>query len=76
MYLGVFTMTASLPLPFLPELADRYGLPEAVMLAVLTELVGAWQGSVTVDEQRLYKRAGGLNRQQQGEILAKLSALD
>jgi len=76
MYLGVFTMTASLPLPFLPELADRYGLPEAVMLAVLTELVGAWQGSVTVDEQRLYNRAGGLNRQQQGEILAKLSALD
>ena len=69
-------MTASLPLSFLPELADRYGLPEAVMLAVLTELVGAWQGSVTVDEQRLYNRAGGLNRQQQGEILAKLSSLD
>ncbi len=69
-------MTASLPLPFLPELADRYGLQEAVMLAVLTELVGAWQGSVTVEEQRLYNRAGGLNRQQQGEILAKLAAQD
>jgi hypothetical protein len=69
-------MTASLPLSFVPELADRYGLPEAVMLAVLTELVGAWQGSVTVDEQRLYNRAGGLSRQQQGELLAKLSSLD
>ncbi|MCP4880266.1 MAG: hypothetical protein GY905_06920 [Gammaproteobacteria bacterium] len=65
-------MTMSLPLPFVPELAARYGLQEAVMLAVVMELVGARQGSVVVDEKRFYRRAG-ISRQQQNDILAKLS---
>ncbi|MDP6190953.1 MAG: DnaT-like ssDNA-binding domain-containing protein [Gammaproteobacteria bacterium] len=66
-------MTLSLPLPLLPDLAARYGLEEAVMLAVIMELVGDWQGQVTVAEQRVYARAGGLSRQQQGSVLAKLA---
>ena len=58
-----------------PGLARDYGLEEALMLAVASELVGAWQGSVTVQEQRLYARALCLSRQRQAQLLAQLAAL-
>lgn len=67
-------MTLSLSLPLQPELTTRYGLEEAVMLAVVMELVGGWQGQVTVSEQRVFSRVGGINRQQQGAILAQLAS--
>ena len=67
-------MTLSLSLPLQPELTTRYGLEEAVMLAVVMELVGGWQGQVTVSEQRVFSRVGGISRQQQGAILAKLAS--
>ena len=58
-----------------PHLAQRYGLEQAVMLAVVTELVGAWSGQVVVEEQRLYGRALCLTRQHQGQLLSQLSAI-
>ncbi len=58
-----------------PGLARDYGLEQALMLAVATELVGAWQGRVTVQEQRLYARALCLSRQRQAQLLAQLAAL-
>lgn len=58
-----------------PDLARDYGLEQALMLAVATELVGAWQGRVTVQEQRLYARALCLSRQRQAQLLAQLAAL-
>lgn len=67
-------MTLSLSLPLQPELTTRYGLEEAVMLAVVMELVGGWQGQVTVSEQRVFSRVGGISRQQQGAILAQLAS--
>jgi hypothetical protein len=67
-------MTLSLSLPLQPELTIRYGLEEAVMLAVVMELVGGWQGQVTVSEQRVFSRVGGISRQQQGAILAQLAS--
>lgn len=67
-------MTLSLSLPLQPELTTRYGLEEAVMLAVVMELVGGLQGQVTVSEQRVFSRVGGISRQQQGAILAQLAS--
>ena len=58
-----------------PGLARDYGLEQALMLAVATELVGAWQGRVTVQEQRLYSRALCLSRQRQAQLLAQLAGL-
>jgi len=58
-----------------PHLAQRYGLEQALMLAVVTELVGAWNGQVVVEEQRLYGRALCLTRQHQGQLLSQLSSL-
>jgi len=58
-----------------PHLAQRYGLEQAVMLAVVTELVGAWHGQVVVEEQRLYGRALCLTRQHQGQLLSQLSSI-
>jgi len=58
-----------------PHLAQRYGLEQAVMLAVVTELVGAWNGQVVVEEQRLYGRALCLTRQHQGQLLSQLSSI-
>ena len=62
-------------LPIAPYLAQRYGLEQALMLAVVTELVGAWSGQVVVEEQRLYGRALCFTRQYQGQLLSKLSAI-
>jgi hypothetical protein len=62
-------------LPIAPYLAQRYGLEQAVMLAVVTELVGAWNGQVVVEEERLYGRALCLTRQHQGHLLSQLSSL-
>ncbi len=62
-------------LPIAPHLAQRYGLEQAVMLAVVTELVGAWNGQVVVEEQRLYGRALCLTRQHQGQLLSQLSSI-
>jgi hypothetical protein len=62
-------------LPISPHLAQRYGLEQAVMLAVVTELVGAWSGQVVVEEQRLYGRALCLTRQHQGQLLSQLSSI-
>lgn len=58
-----------------PDLARDYGLEQALMLAVATELVGASHGRVTVQEQRLYARALCLSRQRQAQLLAQLAAL-
>ncbi|MBT4998602.1 MAG: hypothetical protein HOM92_08360, partial [Oceanospirillaceae bacterium] len=62
-------------LPIAPYLAQRYGLEQALMLAVVTELVGAWSGQVVVEEQRLYGRALCFTRQHQGQLLSQLSAI-
>jgi len=62
-------------LPIAPYLAQRYGLEQAFMLAVVTELVGAWSGQVVVEEQRLYGRALCFTRQHQGQLLSQLSAI-
>ena len=62
-------------LPIAPHLAQRYGLEQALMLAVVTELVGAWNGHVVVDEQRLYGRALCLTRQDQAQLLSQLASL-
>lgn len=62
-----------LPLPYIPEFAQRYGADEAVMLAVVMELVGGYDGEVVINEQRLYGRAKHLSRQQQGQLLATLN---
>lgn len=61
-----------LPLPFVPEFAQRYGADEALMLAVVMELVGGFEGEVVINEQRLYGRVTHLDRQQQGQLLAAL----
>jgi hypothetical protein len=58
-----------------PHLAQRYGLEQALMLAVVTELVGAWSGQVVVEEQRLYGRALCLTRQHQAQLLSQLSSI-
>jgi len=58
-----------------PHLAQRYGLEQALMLAVVTELVGAWNGQVVVEEQRLYGRALCLTRQHQAQLLSQLSSI-
>lgn len=63
-----------LPLPFVPEFAQRYGVDEALMLAVVMELVGGYEGQVVISEQRLYGRLTHLNRQQQGQVLASVSS--
>ena len=62
-------------LPIAPYLAQRYGLEQAFMLAVVTELVGAWNGQIVVEEQRLYGRALCFSRQHQGQLLSQLSAI-
>ena len=61
-----------LPLPFVPESAQRYGADEALMLAVVMELIGGLEGEVVINEQRLYGRVTHLDRQQQGQLLAAL----
>lgn len=61
-----------LPLPFVPEFAQRYGADEALMLAVIMELIGGLEGEVVINEQRLYGRVTHLDRQQQGQLLAAL----
>ena len=61
-----------LPLPFVPEFAQRYGADEALMLAVVMELIGGFEGEVVINEQRLYGRVTHLDRQQQGQLLAAL----
>ena len=61
-----------LPLPFVPEFAQRYGADEALMLAVVMELIGGLEGEVVINEQRLYGRVRHLDRQQQGQLLAAL----
>ena len=61
-------------LPVSPHLAQLYGLEQALMLAVVTELVGAWNGQVVVEEQRLYGRALCLTRQHQAQLLSHLSS--
>lgn len=58
-----------------PHLAKQYGLEQAVMLAVVSELVGAWSGQVVIEEQRLYGRAICFSRQHQGQLLSQLSSL-
>jgi len=58
-----------------PSLAQQYGLEQALMLAVVSELVGGWQGQVTVEERRLYARALCLSRPKQAQLLAQLSSL-
>jgi len=58
-----------------PYLAKHYGLEQAVMLAVVSELVGAWNGQVVIEEQRLYGRAICFTRQHQGQLLSELSSL-
>ena len=63
-----------LPLPFVPDFAQRYGVDEALMLAVVVELVGGYEGQVIISEQRLYGRVLHLSRQQQGQLLASLSS--
>ncbi len=63
-----------LPLPFIPEFAQRYGADEALMLAVVMELVGGYEGEVVINEQRLYGRAKHLQRRHQGQLLANLCA--
>lgn len=63
-----------LPLPFVPEFAQRYGADEALMLAVVMELVGGYEGQVVISEQRLYGRLTHLSRQQQGQLLAAVSS--
>ena len=65
-----------MPLPVMPELVSVYGVEEALMLSVLIEIVGAWQGQVSINEQRLYNRLKHLTRQQQGVLLASLVAQD
>jgi hypothetical protein len=62
-------------LPISPYLAQCYGLEQAVMLAVVTELVGACNGQVVVEEQRLYGRALCLTRQYQSQLLSQLSSI-
>ncbi|MDC9719958.1 MAG: DnaT-like ssDNA-binding domain-containing protein [Gammaproteobacteria bacterium] len=62
-------------LPIIPQFAQRYGLEQALMLAVVAELVGSLQGHVVVEEQRLYSRALCLSRVQQGQLLSQLSSL-
>ncbi len=62
-------------LPISPYLAQCYGLEQAVMLAVVTELIGALKGQVVVEEQRLYGRALCLTRQHQGQLLSQLSSI-
>ncbi|MFQ3310808.1 MAG: DnaT-like ssDNA-binding domain-containing protein [Pseudomonadales bacterium] len=72
----ILVMPLSAPnLPIAPHLAQRYGLEQALMLAVVTELVGAWNGQVVVEEQRLYGRALCLTRQHQGQLLSQLSSI-
>ena len=72
----ILVMQLSAPtLPIAPYLAQRYGLEQALMLAVVTELVGAWNGQVVVEEQRLYGRALCLTRQHQGQLLSQLSSI-
>lgn len=61
-----------LPLPFIPELAQRYGANEAIMLAVVMELIGDDEGEVVISEQRLYSRVKHLDRQQQAQLLLAL----
>ena len=66
-------MPTSAPhLSIAPSLAQRFGLEQAAMLAVVTELVGAYKGQVIVEEQRLYSRASFLSRQQQAQLLPYL----
>jgi hypothetical protein len=68
-------MPTSAPhLSIAPNLAQRFGLEQAAMLAVVTELVGAYKGQVIVEEQRLYSRASFLSRPQQAQLLSKLSS--
>ena len=72
----ILVMQLSAPNLFIaPYLAQRYGLEQAFMLAVVTELVGAWNGQVVVEEQRLYGRALCFTRQHQGQLLSQLSAI-
>ena len=63
-----------LPLPFVTEFAQRYGADEALMLAVVMELIGGYEGEVIINEQRLYGRVTHLSRQQQGQLLAAVSS--
>ena len=73
--LTLFMPVTAPNLSIAPHLAQRYGLEQAVMLAVVTELVGAWSGQVVVEEQRLYGRALCLTRQHQGQLLSQLSSI-
>jgi len=58
-----------------PQLALTYGLEQSLMLAVVAELVGANEGCVVVEKQRLYGRALCLTRQRQAQILGQLAGL-